>query len=1024
MPVYTPKIRQFIAFFCSILTLPGIITSQILSTRTYTIKEGLPANDVEAISQDSYGRLWIGTPNGVSVFDGKTFTNYSVKDGLPNNFVSKIIPDRIVPGKMWLQSGRSLSSFNGRKFTTHSLEGRNVRAIYQDAHGVVWCGTNCGIKLIGNDSVSSFSLPILEQNINAIESAGDILMWFALDSILVSVSLETREIRKVNFRKLGDGNFFGMKADQSGNLWVIMGSSVLARVAPNGVIQIRRQSQGPSFIDFSINDSIAWVGGLPGVGTFNMNKFPNVVINEYSLETETRNANDIREGFIDREGNVWIGHLIHGISRLNKPNRIVFPLGKLWDTYHHQFAASDSNGHIWVLTDGDLLEFWKDRERTWHSYRHPFSEGDPYNPNEYYGAHETAAAFTFDHAGRLWVAQALENRVMICFEIQLETSGADSGRSRLTLAATVPMEEAVKSFVVDKNNRLWANFWNQKGLAVIDVQHGNKLVRTFTESDSFPVNYVREMFEDSRGNIWGSTFRDGVVRIAESDLERGQFRRFSVRDGLPEMSTFPIIEDHSGNILVGTNNGGMAIFHGDSIETFSVMNGLPSNNTSCMAIDWLGRIWLGTPTGMVHETTPHSWIFSSDQSFYEVQPSGCGVTQDGLLWWASLGGLSVYDYLREPTFSIAPPIQIKDIKVNGERVFPGESLVLDYDQNNLEIDFIGISLKDPEIRYRYRLVGSEERWSPPTSNASITFGSLSPGGYAFQVMAINVDGVHSSAPATLMFSIRPPYWREWWFFALAALTGFSMLYFGYRRRVQNLVHERQISQKFSRKLIESQEQERKRVARELHDNLGQELIIIANRARKGLKVASEHQARDQFDLISKGASGALESVREIAYNLSPYHLDQVGLTGSIRGMVNNLGSLSDIRFELKFNDEELMFPKEFEIHLYRITQECVNNIVKHSGATEATIDIGRIDGMLRIEVSDNGKGFPPDSMSTRTGIQQGFGLRGLDERVKLLNGVMMIDSSKGNGTRIRIVIPMNQIRSDDSLHSGGKEKLL
>ena len=147
-------------------------------------------------------------------------------------------------------------------------------------------------------------------------------------------------------------------------------------------------------------------------------------------------------------------------------------------------------------------------------------------------------------------------------------------------------------------------------------------------------------------------------------------------------------------------------------------------------------------------------------------------------------------------------------------------------------------------------------------------------------------------------------------------------------------------------------------------------------------------------------------VREIAYNLGPYHLDRLGLAGTIQDMVNRVAQASRIRFTTELEPLDGALSRETEMNLYRIAQETINNLVKHAGATEAAVTLNREAGKVKLTIRDNGKGFaqnqtPPNSTDADKG---GFGLRGIAERVRLLRGVWEIHSAPGQGTKIEITI--------------------
>jgi signal transduction histidine kinase len=141
-------------------------------------------------------------------------------------------------------------------------------------------------------------------------------------------------------------------------------------------------------------------------------------------------------------------------------------------------------------------------------------------------------------------------------------------------------------------------------------------------------------------------------------------------------------------------------------------------------------------------------------------------------------------------------------------------------------------------------------------------------------------------------------------------------------------------------------------------------------------------------------------VREIAYDLRPYRLDRLGLTAALQSMIETASTASSISFGIEMDNIDNLFPKADEINFYRIVQECVNNILKHSGAARAAVQIRRNGGGLTLTVRDDGKGF---AHNVNAGMG-GFGLTGISERAQLLGGRAGLESLPGEGTTVMIQI--------------------
>ena len=236
------------------------------------------------------------------------------------------------------------------------------------------------------------------------------------------------------------------------------------------------------------------------------------------------------------------------------------------------------------------------------------------------------------------------------------------------------------------------------------------------------------------------------------------------------------------------------------------------------------------------------------------------------------------------------------------------------------------------VRFSYRLAGVDKDWIEAGPRRSAYYAHLPPGAYTFKVIAANSDGVWNNDGATLSIVVRPPFWRTWWFATLAMLFIAGAAILIYEGRLARLRRAHAAQESFSRRLIESQERERKRIAGELHDSLGQNLLIIKNRALLGDQVSTQHQpAREQFAEINASASQAIDEVRAIAYNLRPYHLDRLGLTATLEDMIDRVATSSGIHFSSVVAPLDDLFSKEAEISVYRIVQESLNNIVTCAG---------------------------------------------------------------------------------------------
>ena len=173
--------------------------------------------------------------------------------------------------------------------------------------------------------------------------------------------------------------------------------------------------------------------------------------------------------------------------------------------------------------------------------------------------------------------------------------------------------------------------------------------------------------------------------------------------------------------------------------------------------------------------------------------------------------------------------------------------------------------------------------------------------------------------------------------------------------------------------------------------------------------------RQCLDQISGVASQAIEEVRQITHDLRPHLLDQLGLTQTLRATIRRVSENCPIVFAAHVDDIDGLFGSESEIHVYRIVQEGLNNVVKHSSATEATVVVKRQQHVLTIAVRDNGRGFSRNSEINGDSPGAGFGLSSISERARILGGDVAYESQPGEGFGLTIEIPL---QNNGSSHEG------
>ena len=486
---------------------------------------------------------------------------------------------------------------------------------------------------------------------------------------------------------------------------------------------------------------------------------------------------------------------------------------------------------------------------------------------------------------------------------------------------------------------------------------------------------------DADGALWIGTYGGGLNRFKD-----GKFVPILPKHGLFEEVVSRIFDDGRGNLWMMGLRG---VFRASRQELNDFADGR-AREITCVSY--------GAADGMPASETNGG-----------AQPAGWQ-TRDGRLWFPTIKGVAIFDP-REPD-APPPPVFIESVTLDQEQAQPGGAVIVDADKDRVEIQYTAVSFSRPEqAKFKYQLVGLDNDWQYVGARRTAYFSHLPPGDYTFRVLAANADGVWNNTGASLKLTVKAPFWRRWWFLLLCAVGGLALVFGGFRARVKQLERRQAAQQLFARQLLESQEAERKRIAIELHDGLGQSLVIIKNRALLSLARPDDHErALTQIEEISEAASSALIEIREIASSLRPYQIDRFGLVNALEEMIAHLAGSSEIMFSREIDAIDRHLSKEAQINLYRIVQESLNNIVKHAEATEGRISLKEEAGVLRLLIQDNGKGFTESAIATG---KRGLGLTGIAERAKVLGGRLKIHSVPGQGTTVNLDLQLQELENEN-----------
>ncbi len=203
-------------------------------------------------------------------------------------------------------------------------------------------------------------------------------------------------------------------------------------------------------------------------------------------------------------------------------------------------------------------------------------------------------------------------------------------------------------------------------------------------------------------------------------------------------------------------------------------------------------------------------------------------------------------------------------------------------------------------------------------------------------------------------------------------------------------------------MVATQEQERKRISRDLHDDVGTKLsalnLYLSSLTEKATAINND-EIKSLACSSKQFIKETMHDVRQLLFNLSPTVLEEFGYTTAVEGLVNKINETKQIHFDLIVFGMNHRLKKDYELALYRITQELINNVLKHAEAKHVSLQIGQRDEKIILMMEDDGKGFDVSAH------KDGYGLNNLDARTKLMQGIMTIDSQPGKGTSVLIEVP-------------------
>jgi ligand-binding sensor domain-containing protein/signal transduction histidine kinase len=942
-------------------------------------ENGLPQNTVHAIAQTRDGYIWIGTEEGLARFDGVKFTVFDKQNTpeIKSNYIRSLLADR--QGALWIGTAQGLVRMLNGKFTLFTrddgLPSETIQAVYEDRERNLWVATANGLGLLKSGGLTTFTTKerLISGSIQALLEDSDGALWIATPYGVGRI----KDGKFTNYTVrdgLGSNSVRAIQQDRSGRIW--FGSfGGLTSFDGNRFTTYTTRDGLPNDRIISLQaerDGGLLIGTAGGLCRFSDGRFTGFTAGE-ALSTST-----ILSLLEDLEGNVWIGTESGGINLLKETKFTTYTAINGLSNDRVKSIYEDHDGNIWIGTDGGGLNLLRNGKLTAYTTRDNLTSN-------------VVLSLAGDNAGNLWI-------------------GTPDGLNRLSqgkfthyTAADGLANNDVRSIYLDRRGNLWIG--TRGGL----TRMKNGVFKTFTEVDGLPNDLVTTLYEDAKGNLWIGTF-GGLGRLTNEE-----FTTFTTRDGLSSDAVISLHEDSDGTLWIGTNGGGLNGMKDGKFTTYTTRNGLLDDVVYRILEDRQNNLWLSCrkgiftitkkeldefAKGMIASIAPVAYGTADGMMTRECSGGGDPAgwrSGDGKLWFPTIKGVAMIDPERLRTNSHAPPVVIEQIRIDDKSFAPNERLELPAGTTRFDLYYTAPSFVAPEkVRFKYKLEGFDKDWIDSGTRRIAYYTNVRPGTYTFRVIASNDDGVWNQTGATFSLYLKPYFYQTYWFYAVCLLVLVMFAWLLFRLRVRGMQAQ------FNAVLAE-----RTRIAREIHDNLAQEMA--------GLSVQLEVVART----MPPGADAALSSLdrarrqvrhgiaeaRRYVWELRSPTLENNDLPTALAETARRLTHDTAVHAQVEVNGTFRPLAQSVEGNLLRIGQEAINNAVKHAHAQRILVNLVFDTKRVQLIVRDDGRGF--NNHAAANGRDGHFGLIGMRERAEKIGGTLSIQSTDGAGTEVVADVPIS-----------------
>ena len=976
---------------------PALDVSQYAHT-AWKVREGFTKGRIYRIAQTPDGYLWLGTEVGLARFDGVRAVEWHPPSGehLPDNWIRSLFAAR--DGTLWIGTLKGLASWKDGKLTLYSkLAGLTVDALLEDEEGTIWVagyllpfGKVCSIR---RDNIQCYGEEgSLGGWVETLYEDTRKNVWAGASTGLWRLRLGPPKLYPLASRS---GSVHNITEDAQGALLICTDSGI-KRFANDKIETYPLPSIGPRLTVntlFRDRDGGLWMRIKGGRGLAHVHQGRTDV---FSVP-DGLSGDSVANFFEDREGNIWVS-TNEGLDRFRNYAVATFSLKEGLSNAIVSSVLAERDGSVWMTTPDGLYQ-WKNGQIAAVAGQ---SRKD-----------RMALSVFRDSRGRIW----------LCTPDQV--GYLERGHFISVPGITGP----VRVVSEDTGGNLWFSGQNSGLFRLSPRSEIQQIPWAMLGHKDFAMALAADPLQ---GGIWLGFYNGGIAYFRDGQI-RASYR---TADGLGEGFVGRFRFDPDGTVWAATE-GGLSRLKNGRVATLTSKNGLP-----CDAVHWVIQdnersFWLSMPCGLVRiarfeidawavtvdkdkdtKRTIQATIFDSSDGVQLLAfvPTYSPVSRstDGKLWFVTGSGVSVVDPHHLPFNKLPPPVHIEQITADRKTYDPifdsiaeaTGKLKLPALIRDMEIDYTAPSFVAPEkMRFRYKLEGLDRDWQDVGARRQAFYTNLPPRNFRFRVMACNDSGVWNEAGAFLDFSVAPAYYQTWWFRLSCVVAFLTLLWAVYQLQLRQVTAQ-------VRQRLEGRFEERERIARELHDTLLQSFQGLLLYLQAGVNLLPDlpavARAREKLEGAIDQAEQAITEGRDAVQGLRSSTIETNDLAAALNALAAELtanqGGQNSPVFCVQVEGASRDLHPILRDDIFRIGGEALRNAFLHAQASRIEVQIHYDERQLRVRIRDDGKGMD-SQIVTDKGRPGHWGLRGMQERAKLVGGNLEVWSKPDSGTEIDLTIP-------------------